>query len=185
MKKLICVMLCMMIIFSLAACGKEEPVPTPAPTMVSQVIPTPEPTVPPTPAPTPEPLPLQPELPPVVDEGLNAVLDSITVDVQSGTAGSSLKAARCAAQLLDWGSVTALSDDEIYSAVGTWLQQQDDQRLMMFLENILVVYDASYDLRGENAQSLMDTAGITSSAYPWNERAFRAVEMVSYGCGLR
>ena len=107
------------------------------------------------------------------------------LSVYPGTAGTSLRAARCAAWLLDWGAVTTLTDDEIYSAVGSWLDEQDDERMQTFLESFLSVYDRSYDLRGEYAEDLMSDAGIESSLYPWNERAFRAVEMVSYGCGLR
>ena len=98
---------------------------------------------------------------------------------------ASWAAARCAAWLLDWGAETKLTDDDIYSAVGCWLDEQDDERLHLFLESILSVYDRCYDLRGEHAQDLMSDAGVESSLYPWNDRAFRAVEMVCYGCGLR
>ena len=61
----------------------------------------------------------------------------------------------------------------------------DDEQLKTFLESILSVYDRCYDLKGEHAEEIMADAGVTSSLYPWNDRAFRAVEMVSYGCGLR
>ena len=186
MKKLLSMILALCMLFTLTACGKKSaeprPAPTPAPTEAPS--PTPEPTPEPTPAPTPEPLPIQPELPPVHDEALNRIFEGV-LGVYPGSAGCSLRAARCAAWLLDWGAETTLTDDEIYSAVGCWLDEQDDERLAIFLESILSVYDRCYDLRGEHAQELMADAGITSSLYPWNERAFRAVEMVSYGCGLR
>ena len=184
MKRLFALSLALCMIFSFAACGKQAAEPTPAPTPIPTAAPPPTPTPEPTPAPTPEPLPIQPDLPPVHDEALNQIFEAV-LGVYPGSAGCSLRAARCAAQLLDWGAETKLTDDEIYSAVGCWLDEQDDERLHLFLESILSVYDRCYDLRGEHAEDLMADAGIESCLCPWNDRAFRAVEMVSYGCGLR
>ena len=186
MKKSSIVIFVLCTLLILAACGKAAPAPTPAPAPVvtETPAPTPAPTPEPTPAPTPTPLPLMPDLPKVHDEALEQIFEAV-LSVYPGSAGSSLRAARCAAWLLDWGAVTSLPDDEIYSAVGSWMDEQDDERLKTFLESILPVYDRTYDLRGEYAEGLMSDAGIESSLYPWNDRAFRAVEMVSYGCGLR
>lgn len=193
MKKILtalAVILALVMLLSLSACGKKEPVNdvvvlTEVPVMAEPVNSTPEPTATPEPTPESTPVPIQPELPPVNDESLNAILDSITTDVQPGTAGSSLKAAGCAAKLLDWGAATSLNDDEIYSAVGCWLDEQSDERLLMFFESFYSVYTASYDLRSDNGESLMRDAGISSAAYPWDDAAAHAVEMVYYGCGLR
>ena len=193
MKKILtalAVILALVMLLSLSACGKEEPVNdvvvlTEVPVMAEPVSSTPEPTATPEPTPESTPVPIQPELPPVNDESLNAILDSITTDVQPGTAGSSLKAANCAAKLLDWGTATSLNDDEIYSAVGCWLDEQSDERLLMFFESFYSVYTASYDLRSDNGESLIRDAGISSAAYPWDDAAAHAVEMVYYGCGLR
>ena len=186
MKKRTIVILSLLALLSLSACGKAAPAPTPtpAPVVTETPAPTPEPTPEPTPVPTPEPLPLIPDLPEVHDEALEQIFEAV-LSVYPGSAGTSLRAARCAAWLLDWGAVTTLTDDEIYSAVGSWLDKQDDERMQIFLESILSVYDRTYDLRGEYAEGLMSDAGVESSLYPWNDRAFRAVEMVSYGCGLR
>ena len=185
MRKAIAFLLSLCMILALGACGKKDAAPAPAPTPALETqAPTPEPTPVPTPAPTPEPLPLAPELPPVHDEALAAVFEEV-LTVYPGTAGSSLRAAACAARLLDWGMETELTDDEIYSAVGCWLEEQDDERLHIFLESIMPVYDRCYDLRGEHAEELMSDAGVEDSGYPWNDRAFRAIEMISYGCSLR
>ena len=186
MKKITILILVLCTLLALAACGKAAPAPTPtpAPVVTETPAPTPEPTPEPTPAPTPTPLPLIPDLPEIHDEALEQIFEAV-LSVYPGSAGCSLRAARCAAWLLDWGAVTSLTDDEIYSAVGSWMDEQDSERLNIFLESILSVYDRCYDLRGENAEGLMSDAGIESSLYPWNDRAFRAVEMVSYGCGLR
>ena len=186
MKKSLLMLFALAALLALTACGKKAPSPTPTPTPVVIETPSPTPalTPPPAPTPTPEPLPLVPELPEVHDAALEQIFEGV-LSVYPGSAGFSLRAARCAAWLLDWGAVTTLTDDEIYSAVGSWLDKQDSERMQTFLESILSVYDRCYDLRGENAEGLMSDAGIESSLYPWNDRAFRAVEMVSYGCGLR
>ena len=184
MKRIFIIFLALCMLLSLPACGKKNAAPAQTPVPTEVPTPTPEPTPEPTPLPTPEPLPIQPELPPVHDETLNQIFEGV-LSVYPGSAGCSLRAARCAAWLLDWGAETPLTDDEIYSAVGCWLEEQNDERLQIFLESILSVYDRCYDLRGEHAQDIMSDAGIESSLYPWNDRAFRAVEMVSYGCGLR
>ena len=100
-------------------------------------------------------------------------------------AGSSLRGAACAARLLDWGMATSLSDDEIYSATGCFLDTLGDQDQLLFFESLDTVYNMGYDLRGENAEGLLSDAGVTASAWPWNDQAFHAMEMVYLGCGAR
>lgn len=186
MKKRLLILLTLLALFPLSSCKKSSPSPTqaPVPSVFETVSPTPVPTLSPAPTPTPEPLPLIPDLPEIHDAALEQIFEAV-LSVYPGSAGTSLRAARCAAWLLDWGAETKLTDDEIYSAVGSWLDEQDDERLRVFLESILSVYDRCYDLRGEYAEAIMSDAGIESSLYPWNDRAFRAVEMISYGCSQR
>ena len=95
MKKRIAAILALCIIFTLAACGKKAPEPTPAPTPVPTAAsaPTPAPTPDPTPVQTPEPLPIQPDLPAVHDEALNQIFEAV-LGVYPGSAGSSLRAGR-------------------------------------------------------------------------------------------
>ena len=80
---------------------------------------------------------------------------------------------------------TSLSDDEIYSAVGCFLDELSDEDLLAFFESFYSVYDAAYDLRGERARDMLDEAGAADCRFPWNEQAFHALEMVSYGLGPR
>ena len=188
MKKALSLLLIFIMLFALSACGEkaeEVVVLTEVPVMAEPINSTPEPTASPEPTAKPTPVPIQPELPPVTDEALNYILDSIVDNVMPGSSGTSLRAAQCAGALLDWGLVTSLSDDEIYSAVGCWLDEQSDERLLIFFESFYSVYTASYDLRSENGESLMRDAGMNTEAYPWNDQAAHAVEMVYYGCGLR
>ena len=191
MKKPLALLLCLTLLLTLCACGKKTAVvtvsPTPAPTeapATPEPTPTPEPAPTPEPTPTPEPIPLVPELPPVHDAALNAVLSEV-LTVWPGSAGCSLRAVERAARLLDWGMATTLSDDEIYSAVGCFLDELSDEDLLTFQDSFYSVYDAAYDLKGESAKDLLDSAGASDCRWPWNEHAFHALEMVSYGLGPR
>ena len=189
MKKAVSLLLILVMLLSLCACGKEPVaevvVVTEVPIMAEPIIATPEPTPEPTATPEPTVVPIQPELPPITDEALNYILDSIVANVRPGSAGASLRAAQCAGALLDWGMVTPLNDDEIYSAVGCWLDEQSDDNLLIFFDSFYSVYTASYNLRSENGESLMRDAGMNTEAWPWNDQAAHAVEMVYYGSGLR
>ena len=188
MKRVFALVMALMMLAVLSACGKKNEkeaelvIVTESPAAVETTV---EPTATPEPTPEPTPVPIQPTLPPVNDERLNAILDDMVARVQPGSAGTSLRAAQSAAALLDWGADTALSDDEIYSAVGCWLDKQDDETLLIFFESFYSVYTQSYNLRGENAESLMSDAGISSAGYPWDDKAAHAVEMIYYGSGLR
>ncbi len=189
MKRFFALLAAFVLLLSTAACGKHtehtpapasEPPVTPAATEPAQ--PSESPAPPPTPAPTP--IPLIPELPEVHDAELEALLSDV-LTVYPGTAGSSLRGAACAARLLDWGMNTTLSDDGIYSATGCFLDTLDDQSLLVFFESLDTVYNMGYDLRGENAEGLLSDAGVADSAWPWNDQAFHALEMIYLGCGAR
>ena len=184
MKRFLSILLCCALLLTLCACGKKSAAPEPAPerTAAPSEAPAPEPSAEPMPTPTPEPVPLIPDLPELHDPALEAILPDV-LKVGPGSAGSSLRAAAVAARLLDWGMATALSDDEIYSAMGCWLDTLNDEDFMLFRESFYSVYDASYDLRGEYGEGLLSDAGVENSAYPWNDRAVRAMEMLCYGRG--
>ena len=186
MKRFFCLILSCLLILSLCACGKPAPAPTLAPAVVPDVtaMPTETPAAEPTPAPTPtpDPLPLIPDLPEIHDAALEEILGGV-LNIGPGSAGSSLRAAAVAARLLDWGMETALSDDEIYAAMGSYLDTLSDADFMLFRESFYAVYDRSYDLRGEYAEGLLSDAGVADSAYPWNDQAFHVMEMLCYGLG--
>lgn len=186
MKRFAALFAAMMMVFALTACGKKAaPAPSAAPAPETAVpAETPAPTETPVPTPPPTPVPLIPELPEVHDPALEAILTDV-LSVYPGAAGSSLRGAACAARLLDWGMATPLNDDEIYSATGCFLDTLGDKDLLLFFESLDTVYNMGYDLKGENAEGLLSDAGVQNSAWPWNDQAFHAMEMVYLGCGAR
>lgn len=185
MKRLPALILALAMLLSLSACGKKpDSAPTPAVTPDAAETAEPAATPAPSPTPTPSPVPLIPDLPEVHDAALEAILADV-LTVYPGSAGSSLRGAACAARLLDWGMETTLNDDEIYSATGCFLDTLEDKELLVFFESLDTVYNMGYDLRGENAEGLLSDAGVSDSAWPWNDRAFHALEMIYLGCGAR
>ncbi len=186
MKRILCILFCCALLLPFCGCARKNVEPTPTPPVIPDVTampteaPAPEPSAAPTPEPTP--IPLIPDLPEVHDPALEAILPEV-LNVWPGAAGCSLRAARVAAQLLDWGMTTELDDDGIYAAIGSYLDTLNDEDFMAFREAFYSVYDASYNLRGDSAEGLLSDAGVENSAYPWNEKAFHAMEMLCYGLG--
>ena len=98
---------------------------------------------------------------------LDNMLNEINTDVQPGTAGSSLKTVKVAANLLDWGTETSLSQEEIKSETVRWLSDKGNDEQAEFSQKIADVYDAYQELLGENAEELLSSAGYTGKGYPW------------------
>lgn len=73
---------------------------------------------------------------------LDNMLNEINTDVQPGTAGSSLKTVKVAANLLDWGTETSLSQEEIKSETVRWLSDKGNDEQAEFSQKIADVYDA-------------------------------------------
>lgn len=55
----------------------------------------------------------------------------------------------------------------------------------VFAEKLASVDEACAQLKGENAQGLLEDAGCTGSAYPWNEQAYAIAEAIMAAAGLR
>ena len=81
---------------------------------------------------------------------LDNMLNEINTDVQPGTAGSSLKTVKVAANLLDWGTETSLSQEEIKSETVRWLSDKGNDEQAEFSQKMADVYDAYQKLLGEN-----------------------------------
>lgn len=121
----------------------------------------------------------------VIVTELSAVLDDIDASVTIGTAGSSLKAARAAAQLLDWAVQTDMSAQQVKSAVVDWLSPKGNDVQVQFAEKLSAVDSACTELQKDSAKDLLDSAGCQDSGYPWTEQAYELVDAVMQATGLR
>lgn len=123
-----------------------------------------------------------PEAPASTEEdraALIAVLDQIRAEARVGVAGSSLTAVQLASVLLDWGMETPLTEEEIQDIAQSWyagLESADQEEFEMQLSGVDGAVD---EVLAENGPDLLDSAGCTESAYPWNDAARTAAKAVS------
>lgn len=173
MKKILCMLLAGTLLFALGACGirrpdasasAEEKTASPSPSETAEAV---QPTATGTGTST-----------DAEDERLTTVLGDIG-ELEIGTAGSSLKAAKLAAELLDWGAASKLSAEEIKAEVVTWLTPKGNDEQSAFAEKYSAVKNAVSQITGDNGRELLNEAGVTDSHYPWNDAALLAVKSVT------
>ena len=100
------------------------------------------------------------------------MLDSINENTQVGTAGSSLRAVQSAAMLMDWCANTQLDAGQAAEKAASWLSalaEADKAELEMKLE---LVDTMCLELIHKDGSSLLQDAGVESSAYPWDDAAY-------------
>jgi len=116
---------------------------------------------------------------------LTAILDDISANYWPGTAGCSLSAAIKAAALLDWYTKDQPEAEAVAAAVQEWFGKLTEENKTLFAQQINDIYYAAKELGGENAAGLMETAGITSDYYPWQEGAAKTLFGAIYtGAGM-
>ena len=169
MKKAICAILAGTMLLTLCACGTKKTETSTSPAASTQ------PTVSASAAPSAS------SAAQTADDSaaLTNVLDQISSGMEVGTAGSSLKAAKYAAALLDWGMTTKMSTDDIKSAVVAWLSPKGNDAQTAFADKYAAVKDTVTTLTGSDGKALLDDAGVTDSKYPWNDAANTAVSAVT------
>ena len=109
---------------------------------------------------------------------LDNMLNEINTDVQLGTAGSSLKTVKVAANLLGKFRLFVVS----------FIRKPPDSLTFDFfltkagfgspVQKIADVYDAYQELLGENAEELLSSAGYTGKGYPWGSSKVEAIETI-------
>ena len=171
MKKLFALILALAMVFALAACTDETEVVT-AESAAPQTA-APEASTEPSPEAA---IPAQPTAEDIA--ALSTALDDLTASVRPGSSGCSLRAVISAAELLDWGSATAMDSEQISAAVTDWTADKDEATLSIFKESLLSVSDTCQQLRQENAPDLLDSAGCMDSGYPWSDAAYAAAQAV-------
>ncbi|MGM9538911.1 MAG: hypothetical protein ACI3VN_11345 [Candidatus Onthomonas sp.] len=109
---------------------------------------------------------------------LTAVLDQIRAEARVGVAGSSLTAVQLAAVLLDWGMETPMTETEIQETAPSWYAEMESADQEEFQMQLSGVDGAVEQVMEEKGADLLECAGCTESAYPWNEAARTAVKAV-------
>ena len=170
MKKIPLMLLLAAMLLSLCACGEtagspSSPAPeTPAPAEESTIIieaPAEEDTTP-----------------------LSQVLDSINENTEVGTAGSSLRAAQSAAMLMDWCAETSLDAEQVRAATVEWLSPMGNDAQTEFAQKLELVDTMCLELIHKDGTSLLESAGYTSSSYPWDEAAYEKYTAVLEAVGV-
>lgn len=169
MKKIICAVLTGTMLLTLCACGTKKtetsasPSPSASPETVSAA---PSETATASPSAAAE------------TKTLASVLDDINAHMEPGTAGSGLKAAKLAAELLDWAQTSSLSTDEIKAQTVAWLSPKGNDEQVAFAGKLGAVNNAVGQVTGDGGKELLQEAGVTDSLYPWSDEAVAAVKTV-------
>lgn len=175
MKKLFYLIIALMLVPALVACGAtaaEQPSEPPVAATQSPAVVTDEPVVVNTPVP---------------DTGivaLDAILDEINNDAQPGSAGSSLKAAVIAVDMLNWASGNEMSDDEVRQATIDWLSPKGNDELVEFSMKLDGVYTAYQTLIIEDSEGLMSDAGLNYAVGQWGYEPYSSIETIVETVGL-
>lgn len=176
MKKLFAFVLTLIMALSLCACGSGTAEPaeaTPSPAPVESA------------APTAEAEPADNSVLEAQTAELTALLDDFGTRIQSGSAGSSLRAVAQAARLMDWGMSTGMTDAQISAAAADYLATLDEDAKALYLMQIDSLDYAYKQLLQPGQEELLSEAGCADAAYPWSDSPIPAVESLMTALGAR
>lgn len=176
MKKLFAFVLTLITALSLCACGSGTAEPaeaTPSPAPVESA------------APTAEAEPADNSVLEAQTAELTALLDDFGTRIQSGSAGSSLRAVAQAARLMDWGMSTGMTDAQISAAAADYLAALDEDAKALYLMQIDSLDYAYKQLLQPGQDELLSEAGCADAAYPWSDSPIPAVESLMTALGAR
>lgn len=176
MKKLFAFVLTLITALSLCACGSGTAGPaeaTPSPAPVESA------------APTAEAEPADNSVLEAQTAELTALLDDFGTRIQSGSAGSSLRAVAQAARLMDWGMSTGMTDAQISAAAADYLAALDEDAKALYLMQIDSLDYAYKQLLQPGQEELLSEAGCADAAYPWSDSPIPAVESLMTALGAR
>ena len=80
------------------------------------------------------------------------VLDEIDSDIQLGTDGNGMNSIKTATHLLNWGVGTSMTTDEIKKETVSWLSDKGNSEQVEFSNKLASVYDAYQKLLGSDAK---------------------------------
>lgn len=176
MKKLFAFVLTLITALSLCACGSGTAEPaeaTPSPAPVESA------------APTAEAEPADNSVLEAQTAELTALLDDFGTRIQSGSAGSSLRAVAQAARMMDWGMSTGMTDVQISAAAADYLAALDEDAKALYLMQIDSLDYAYKQLLQPGQEELLSEAGCADAAYPWSDSPIPAVESLMTALGAR
>lgn len=176
MKKLFAFVLTLITALSLCACGSGTAEPaeaTPSPAPVESA------------APTAEAEPADNAALAAQTAELTALLDDFGTRIQSGSAGSSLRAVAQAARLMDWGMSTGMTDAQISAAAADYLAALGEDAKALYLMQIDSLDYAYKQLLQPGQEELLSEAGCADAAYPWSDSPIPAVESLMTALGAR
>lgn len=176
MKKLFAFVLTLITALSLCACGSGTAEPaeaTPSPAPVEST------------APTAEAEPADNSVLAAQTAELTALLDDFGTRIQSGSAGSSLRAVAQAARLMDWGMSTGMTDAQISAAAADYLAALGEDAKALYLMQIDSLDYAYKQLLQPGQEELLSEAGCADAAYPWSDSPIPAVESLMTALGAR
>lgn len=176
MKKLFAFVLTLITALSLCACGSGTAGPaeaTPSPAPVESA------------APTAEAEPADNSVLEAQTAELTALLDDFGTRIQSGSAGSSLRAVAQAARLMDWGMSTGMTDAQISAAAADYLAALGEDAKALYLMQIDSLDYAYKQLLQPGQEELLSEAGCADAAYPWSDSPIPAVESLMTALGAR
>ena len=102
-------------------------------------------------------------------EGLRALLEDVRGRYFPGTAGSSLSAAACAAELADFFLESGVSPDEVDRVAQDCLGALSAEDAELFAQQLDGVVSAFSSLTGENGAGLLEDCGYAAEHFPWDD----------------
>mgnify|MGYP002270750524 CR=1 FL=1 len=91
------------------------------------------------------------------------VLDEIDSNIQPGTAGNGMN---------------SMTTDEIKKETVSWLSDKGNSEQVEFSNKLASVYDVYQKLLGPNAKELLEQAGCDDAAYPWSDAPVETIEAI-------
>ncbi len=103
---------------------------------------------------------------------LQAIFADLAQGYQPGSSGCSLRAARYAAMILDWGAASANPQSEAREATDAYCASLTAQpEGGPFRDLMADIYDAAKSLCAANGAELLDACGYQAQSYPWDSTA--------------
>ena len=104
---------------------------------------------------------------------LAALLDALRTRYFPGTAGSSLRAAACAAELADFFAESGMHPDTADRVVRDCRAALSPEDAQLFEQQLDGVVSAFSSLTGEGGAGLLSDCGYTAAHFPWNDENVR------------